>query len=121
MIIDKDHLPIEILVRKCLAHRFIERHEVIRLVEGGNDETEKRRRARVANHELVPSFYCVMNFYAVTVLRLSIAAWRWPQAFDCRGGASASVVGRRPLGLHRKQRRPHTSPVGARAQSPAWS
>src|SRR5262245_53724067 len=94
MIVDNDHFPIEILARKCLAHRFIERYEVIRLVEGGNDETKKRRHPRVVNHELVPSFYCVMNFCAATVLSLSIAAWRWPQAFDCRGGASVSVVGR---------------------------
>src|SRR5262249_3553885 len=48
MIIDKNHLPIEILARKCLGHRFIERHDVICFVEGGDDEAEKHRPVRVS-------------------------------------------------------------------------
>ncbi len=48
MIVDEDHLPIEVLARKCLCHLFIKGYDVIRFVEGGNDETDKSRHVRVA-------------------------------------------------------------------------
>ena len=56
MIINYDHLPIEILARKCLGHRFVERYEIIRFVEGRNDEADKRPHVRVAPQwQRVPS------------------------------------------------------------------
>src|SRR5260370_5254545 len=56
MVIDNGHLPIEILVRKRLGHRFVQRYEVIRFVEGRNDEANERPHVIVSPRWHVYSF-----------------------------------------------------------------
>src|SRR5262249_16375088 len=78
MIIDKDHLPIEILTLKCLSHRFVQRYQIIRFIKGRNDQTDKSPHARVFPVPWASFVSCIYSPRAVIVgrkLSPEIAAW----------------------------------------------